>query len=74
MEEVLERRNIWAVARSVLASFSQAYRENLEGKVKQNFNLRSQDLTWVAWAEENEDGASELIVCSVAHHGTLRSL
>lgn len=50
MEEISEQHNIGAVAWLVLASFIQAYREKLEGKVKQNFSPRVQDLARVSWA------------------------
>lgn len=51
MEKVSEQ---WLV----LESFSQVYREKLEGRVKQNFSFMSQDLVWVFWDEENGGGTS----------------
>lgn len=47
----------------MLASLSQTYKETLEGKVKQSFSFRSQDLAWVAWVGENRGGAFELVSC-----------
>ena len=46
---------------SAVASFSQVYREKLEGKVKQNFSFMSQDLAWVFWDEDTGGGTSELM-------------
>lgn len=61
VEEVSEQRSIQGIAWLVLASFSQLYREKLEGKVKQNFSFMSQDLAWVFWDEETGGGTSELM-------------